>query len=923
MLRGGVGSMCRDMCCVICDGLRCAQMAAERLRSDRMAMEVEDELSSLSEQLYHEMLEKEAWRQQEAQRLAAWEEEQRQKDELEAARRQERMAELQAKKEQLAALRRKKMKTGGVGGQVGEAVVSAEDRAKDVATARAEALKLGKQMRIQNKAKFVSKKRSAGGASSVMNTPNKPDPPSVDGNVVKHDSSGCALATPPVPAVEVPPQEALAIQSMTTETELHQKLKSSMDEKRQLRLEVMGLRGGAGAGSANDAGGEEVAQLLRRVEEISAVERLIEARMEQVVYKKKDGEQAGGTENPVRGNMEGASGLGIAEEPTGRRRSSSTTTPLRGLGLGASGGAGRFAETGRGESFVGSAQDDLYSSIERSLQEASELLGKATVVGALSGAKPGEEMGLVMRRAGLLKMQMVDFLVKMEKNDDVIGYTDKLTKAMHRLSAFLESHQTSPLPKTLSRHNSLNPEILSQLPDQNSVVPRAGAPTPPRSKPPPRTGSTEDVLRRTASGSSAKGLASPASATAPLSLPMDFASLAVAPPTPHAPVAAGIAMPHGQAAPPTTVERTSATADPAPDSGRADGFRSPSSRRSPRERLAEKHGLSLSTPPTGKEEPYVVSPRTRLSPRARPNDTMKKSVDGPASTSKLHDNTSGRSTSRSSGGGTDRDESAVLSSFLAVEAAGGDKSGQQQAARRGSRSGIMQSASAKKPQTGNEQERGPEVRTIDSVEPKRQALAGSVVTSSMEQKVVGQSQQERKSGWAVVSSERVVTSVTVEMQGQGGEGEVTPPDEGTPVVKAPPSSASLAQGEGEGEGGGADIDTIAGRLFEDPLEGGSADQWEEEMGEHEEEAKEGEDEEVVDFDSIPGWHECVHTSMATAAHHAAFYGFTAVLETLSKYFDVFAVDKNGRTPLFYASLRNNLDCVLLLVALGEWVAYDT
>lgn len=99
---------------------------------------------------------------------------------------------------------------------------------------------------------------------------------------------------------------------------------------------------------------------------------------------------------------------------------------------------------------------------------------------------------------------------------------------------------------------------------------------------------------------------------------------------------------------------------------------------------------------------------------------------------------------------------------------------------------------------------------------------------------------------------------------------------------------------------------------------GSGDFWDQELGGVDVEKEEQLQEEAeVDFESLPGWNECLHTSMATAAHHAAFYGFMEVLEMLSKHFDVFAMDKNGRTPLFYASLRNNLDCVLLLVALGR------
>ncbi len=71
------------------------------------------------------------------------------------------------------------------------------------------------------------------------------------------------------------------------------------------------------------------------------------------------------------------------------------------------------------------------------------------------------------------------------------------------------------------------------------------------------------------------------------------------------------------------------------------------------------------------------------------------------------------------------------------------------------------------------------------------------------------------------------------------------------------------------------------------------------------------------FAKIPGWTESLNTTMKSSAHHAAFYGFVGVLEVLSQYFDVFVMDDKGRTPLFYAALRNHLDCVTLLVGIGE------
>jgi ankyrin repeat protein len=77
---------------------------------------------------------------------------------------------------------------------------------------------------------------------------------------------------------------------------------------------------------------------------------------------------------------------------------------------------------------------------------------------------------------------------------------------------------------------------------------------------------------------------------------------------------------------------------------------------------------------------------------------------------------------------------------------------------------------------------------------------------------------------------------------------------------------------------------------------------------------------AIAFEDLPGWEECLTTSMASAAHHAAFYGYSEVLDCLCKYFDCFVMDKKGRTPLFYAALQNRLNCVASLVSLDpQWI----
>jgi ankyrin repeat protein len=84
--------------------------------------------------------------------------------------------------------------------------------------------------------------------------------------------------------------------------------------------------------------------------------------------------------------------------------------------------------------------------------------------------------------------------------------------------------------------------------------------------------------------------------------------------------------------------------------------------------------------------------------------------------------------------------------------------------------------------------------------------------------------------------------------------------------------------------------------------------------------EDGEAEPAIVLEDLPGWEECLTTSMASAAHHAAFYGYSEVLDCLCKYFDCFVMDKKGRTPLFYAALQNRLNCVASLVSLDpQWI----
>ena len=65
-----------------------------------------------------------------------------------------------------------------------------------------------------------------------------------------------------------------------------------------------------------------------------------------------------------------------------------------------------------------------------------------------------------------------------------------------------------------------------------------------------------------------------------------------------------------------------------------------------------------------------------------------------------------------------------------------------------------------------------------------------------------------------------------------------------------------------------------------------------------------ESDQEAEWAKLPGWDECLNTSMSSAAHHAAFFGHIEVLQMLTGCFDCFVLDGHGRTPLFYAALQN-------------------
>ncbi len=132
------------------DEINEAQRQLNRLETDRSLIVIEDELSHLVEMDYRELLERKMWQKREAERLAEYERQQRLNDEIEDRLRKERMKDLEAKRAKLAEIRRL---------QAANSEAAANGNNSNIATVREEANKLNRQLNIQNKAKFVTKRK--------------------------------------------------------------------------------------------------------------------------------------------------------------------------------------------------------------------------------------------------------------------------------------------------------------------------------------------------------------------------------------------------------------------------------------------------------------------------------------------------------------------------------------------------------------------------------------------------------------------------------------------------------------------------------------------------------------------------------------------------------------------------------------------
>jgi len=188
------------------------QKQLQLLMAERNLMELEDERSEQVEIEFREKEQQAAWHRREAEQLRNYEREQQQRDEEERRKQGERLQELEEKKRRLQEMQRR---TAGSTSKTNSEVKK---------TSGEEAAQLARQLRIQNRAKFVTK-RFESAPSVVSSTPTPAAPP----------------ADPPtIAAVETAVEGGAfsnALAAASCESELRLLANDLMAEKRSLRQE--------------------------------------------------------------------------------------------------------------------------------------------------------------------------------------------------------------------------------------------------------------------------------------------------------------------------------------------------------------------------------------------------------------------------------------------------------------------------------------------------------------------------------------------------------------------------------------------------------------------------------------------------------------------------------------------------------------
>lgn len=385
-----------------------------RFLHNQSLMMMEDEYSRIAEIAYQEELERQRWKQEQARKLAEWEDAQRMKDQEEEKLRVERLRELEEKKRKLAELKKNQE-------------ISVSNQQKDLANARDESVRLGKQMKIQNKAKYVSKKikenqeniisqlnMNDNDESQIVKIIGSPERTSTNPPTILNDKSIIATL----------PNEQTQIIDSKTDIELHIYQEQLLDEKRELRMREMNLK-------KLETSENEINAIHQQIIELNKIDAYVERRAS-VILSRKDALALGKHEKGF--NVE------ILEPgllpPMESKRSYSNLSKM-------DRSSRSFSQLGTDSN----ADNEIFGQAEKLIRDVNEIVVAIGVVGlrAVKSIEPvegsGNNMCSITRKAEMLRLKVNDMLARLLTSDDIMGYREKLETSREKLNKFLEQSQ--------------------------------------------------------------------------------------------------------------------------------------------------------------------------------------------------------------------------------------------------------------------------------------------------------------------------------------------------------------------------------------------------------------------------------------------------------------------------------------------------
>ena len=935
-------------------------------------MSYEDDLAKLVEQDYKDEQERKIWRQQQAEALALCEAQQRLKDAEEELIQQQRMAELEFKKQKLIEMRKLQEKQ-----KVNE---------KDITAIREESMKLNKQMRIQNKAKFVSKKIKETNAEGTtddtneitnkMNQTGKGTSTSFKETSTTFAKQGSMYHTTPLPLSSTSTtmqttnmmsntitnnQESLIsqkfldeINALTSETELRHLEKNFMEEKRKLRLEMRSKSSlvsisNTGENSATAGANTTIRQdpsideIRLQIDRLDAQETAIEKRIQSLIKNEDTSVSAtNGTSvsdkdvllfppsTDKQDNLLLGSSMNISSNPTVLSSDSpANPTPVPTL-----------ASTAP---LKADKSEDVFKDAERILREYHTLIQ----------TKDFDDDSHVKRKKDLLEMELIEVQRKLAAGDDPVGYIEKIKSALNNLKQFgikveekVSSHNaakdtvgyvTNGMPAEVTSslkqpaHTALSVPVHNGhsggsplpliIPNVNTEISGVAAVQRPRPPPSPMKASKSNV---------------PASVK-PIN-EISVVPAGIADNTPPNEIKQHKPIESAQLTTTTSISVTEIRANAAEDDSNRKGMdavprasissttqqhvnqdvnsnieailtspRRPSCVMLPplpqeyflRSRLGSINGASATTVDAADQSRIASASAAPTTPAKKGSIdiTMKNSPRLPplsnSTTSETHDKNAGSTGAFASASAAIVEASLDhrnVNSAAAEKGFGVNDSQPLKSLASPAPAPHNQSASSLKPPSAFDFQ-VPSSAASNSFYGASLTIRGATLTRSMLVSTEANNKQTEERDLSYVT----ISSLAVEAEDRPLDTEDADAVQVMDASELGDLDNVVVDANVKTDDGTEDIDILLEEGTEDRL---------------------NDTEPEVPLEELPGWNECLHTTMASAAHHAAFYNYVAVLEALSRYFDVFVVDDKGRTPLFYAALRNNLECVATLVSIG-------